>query len=57
MAVLYERGEHGYLAAPVARDVIKAYFDKKRSSQSHYAQKPESNKDMPAGRSVPEQEG
>jgi penicillin-binding protein 2 len=29
VAVLYEGGEHGYLAAPVARDVIKAYFDKK----------------------------
>jgi penicillin-binding protein 2 len=29
VAVLYQSGEHGYLAAPLARDVIKAYFDKK----------------------------
>jgi penicillin-binding protein 2 len=29
VAVLLEGGEHGALAAPVARDVIKAYFDKK----------------------------
>ena len=29
IAVLYEGGEHGGLAAPTARDVIKAYFDKK----------------------------
>ncbi len=29
VAVLLEGGEHGALAAPVARDVIKSYFDKK----------------------------
>ena len=29
LAVLLEGGEHGPLAAPTARDVIKAYFDKK----------------------------
>ena len=29
VAVLWENGEHGPLAAPMARDVIKAYFDKK----------------------------
>ncbi|PYT15896.1 MAG: penicillin-binding protein 2 [Acidobacteria bacterium] len=29
VAVLFENGEHGNLAAPIARDVIKAYFDKK----------------------------
>jgi penicillin-binding protein 2 len=29
LAVLLEGGEHGALAAPTARDVIKAYFDKK----------------------------
>jgi penicillin-binding protein 2 len=29
IAVLLEGGEHGALAAPTARDVIKAYFDKK----------------------------
>jgi len=29
VAVLYENAEHGYLAAPIVRDVIKAHFDKK----------------------------
>jgi penicillin-binding protein 2 len=29
LAVLLDGGEHGNLAAPTARDVIKAYFDKK----------------------------
>jgi penicillin-binding protein 2 len=29
IAVLLEGGEHGTLAAPTARDIIKAYFDKK----------------------------
>jgi penicillin-binding protein 2 len=29
VAVLLEGGEHGALAAPVARDIIKSYFDKK----------------------------
>lgn len=29
VAVLFENGIHGPLAAPVARDVVKAYFDKK----------------------------
>lgn len=29
LAVLYENGEHGHFAAPMARDVLKAYFDKK----------------------------
>jgi penicillin-binding protein 2 len=29
VAVLYEGAEHGNFAAPSARDVIKAYFDKK----------------------------
>jgi penicillin-binding protein 2 len=29
LAVLLEAGEHGNLAAPTARDIIKAYFDKK----------------------------
>jgi len=29
VAVLYENGGHGDLAGPVARDVVKAYFDKK----------------------------
>jgi len=29
VSVLWEGGEHGMLAAPIARDVLKAYFDKK----------------------------
>jgi penicillin-binding protein 2 len=29
VATLFENGEHGQLAAPIVRDVIKAYFDKK----------------------------
>jgi len=29
VVALYEGGEHGHLAAPIVRDVIKAYFDKK----------------------------
>lgn len=29
VAALFENGEHGNLAAPIVRDVIKAYFDKK----------------------------
>ncbi len=34
VAALWEAGEHGALAAPIVRDVIKAYFDKKtRQSQ------------------------
>jgi penicillin-binding protein 2 len=41
VAVLLEGGEHGALAAPVARDVIKSYFDKKlRISQTPSAQPP-----------------
>ncbi|HEY1759595.1 MAG TPA: penicillin-binding protein 2 [Bryobacteraceae bacterium] len=35
VAALWESGEHGALAAPIVRDVIKAYFDKKnRQSQA-----------------------
>jgi penicillin-binding protein 2 len=29
VSALFEHGEHGNLAAPITRDVIKAYFDKK----------------------------
>jgi penicillin-binding protein 2 len=29
VAALFENGEHGQLAAPIVRDVMKAYFDKK----------------------------
>jgi hypothetical protein len=35
---LFEGGEHSWLAAPIVRDVIKAYFDKKvRLGQFRYA--------------------
>ena len=30
---LFEAGEHGHLAAPIVRDVLKAYFDKKQRTQ------------------------
>ena len=41
VSVLLEGGEHGALAAPIARDVIKSYFDKKlRISQTSPAQPP-----------------
>ena len=29
VVALFENGEHGHLAAPIVRDVLKAYFDKK----------------------------
>lgn len=32
VAALYEAGAHGDRAAPIVRDVVKAYFDKKRRS-------------------------
>jgi len=32
VVVLLEHGEHGASAAPLARDVIKAYYDKKNSA-------------------------
>ena len=34
VVALFESGEHGNLAAPIVRDVIKAYFDKKVASGS-----------------------
>jgi len=34
VVALFEGGEHGNLAAPIARDVIKAYFDKKERTES-----------------------
>lgn len=33
VVALFEGGEHGNLAAPIVRDVIKAYFDKKLPKQ------------------------
>jgi len=38
VAVLFEHGEHGYLAAPIVREVIKTYWDKRaRFSRQEYA--------------------
>jgi hypothetical protein len=33
VAILLQGGEHGALAAPVARDIIKAYYDKKTAQK------------------------
>ena len=41
VVVLYQSGEHGSLAAPLARDVIKAYFDKKKGIQPQLANRQE----------------
>ena len=41
VSVLYEGGEHGYLAAPIAKAVINAYYDKKNGIQPHYTEKPQ----------------
>ena len=57
VVALYEGGEHGYLAAPVVREVIKAYFDKKEDSEFQYAQKPGPSEDIAAGQFVPEPGG
>jgi len=39
VVALFENGEHGDRAAPIVRDVLKAYFDKKaRLSASHFAE-------------------
>ncbi|MGH9786789.1 MAG: penicillin-binding protein 2, partial [Terriglobia bacterium] len=46
VAVLYQGGEHGYLAAPLARDVIKAYFDKKQGIRPRLADREEPGKDV-----------
>ncbi|MCC6861391.1 MAG: penicillin-binding protein 2 [Bryobacterales bacterium] len=40
VTALFENGEHGYLAGPIVRDVIKAYFDKKARTVSQQRPKP-----------------
>jgi penicillin-binding protein 2 len=37
VAALFEHGEHGHFAAPIVRDVIKVYFDKKARLSAHSA--------------------
>ena len=44
VVVLYQSGEHGSLAAPLARDVIKAYFDKKKGIRPQLADRAEGDK-------------
>jgi len=50
VVVLYQSGEHGYLAAPLAREVIKAYFDKKKGIQPQLANRGEPAVLAPSGR-------
>ena len=38
MVALFEASGHGYVAAPIVRDVIKAYFDKKGRQQMTHDQ-------------------
>ena len=57
VVALYEGGEHGYLAAPVVREVIKTYFDKKEDSGFQKAQTPEPSKELAAGQFSPEPGG
>jgi penicillin-binding protein 2 len=38
VVALFEHGEHGQFAAPIVRDVIKAYFDKKARLSSELQQ-------------------
>ncbi|MBI3693449.1 MAG: penicillin-binding protein 2 [Acidobacteria bacterium] len=40
VVALFERGEHGMLAAPIVRDVLKAYLDKKIRRQWTERQEP-----------------
>lgn len=46
VAALFENGEHGPAAAPIVRDVIKAYFDKKARKQGQGQPKVNLAKDM-----------
>ena len=53
VAALYEAGEHGDRAAPIVRDVIKAYFDKKRRSAEPVTLAPSGAGPAPAAPSAP----
>lgn len=39
-AVLLENGAHSYYAAPIARDIIKAWFDKKKQRRPRFSATP-----------------
>jgi penicillin-binding protein 2 len=49
VAALWENGEHGNLAGPIVRDVIKAYFDKKARSEKKRPMTVASVQQQPAG--------
>ena len=38
VVALFEHGEHGHLAAPIVRDVLKAYFDKQQRGPENVQQ-------------------
>ena len=57
MVVLYESGEHGALAAPLARDVIKAYYDKKKKIQPQLANREEPGAQPAASNASPARVG
>jgi penicillin-binding protein 2 len=46
VAALYENGEHSYYAAPIVRDVIKAYFDKQE--RERWTRQPPAGPDLSA---------
>jgi penicillin-binding protein 2 len=65
VAAFYENGEHGQFAAPLVRDVMKAYFDKKaRLATQNLAPKPGPQQpaiglvrpQAPAPRAIPQEE-
>jgi penicillin-binding protein 2 len=49
VAVLFENGEHGNLAGPIARDIVKAYFDKKARAEKKQPPAVAANFATPAG--------
>jgi penicillin-binding protein 2 len=52
VAALFENGEHGPLAAPIVRDVVKAYYDKK-SRQKQPAAAPNLSAWLTPGKPAP----
>jgi hypothetical protein len=58
VVALFEHGEHGQFAAPIVRDVIKAYFDKKARMQALAAQQASMSAKLPSlGNSLVPQPG
>lgn len=56
VVVLLEHGLHGALAAPIARDVIKAYYDKKRGPQTPISEAAHVQTPVEHANPVPEQQ-